>query len=567
MKNLTLLLLLISPSLFAMELTTIAEKSDWIKTGNAQETSQLCANFAKRFPQKVSCGTYGVTPEGRKLPYLRVHDGSGKGPVIWVQGGIHAGEIDGKDAVFWLLKDLLEKKINTNPIQGIQLVFIPIVNLDGHERSGKWNRPNQVGPEEMGWRTTAQNLNLNRDFAKAQAPEMKALIKLWNQFDPVLSLDLHVTDGAHFQPEVGLIILPATSFGQTELHQAGTEFEKMLLKKMEERKRLALPFYPSFEDELNPLSGFSRYVSTPRFSQGYWFNRGRLGMLVETHSWKDYKTRVQTHRDTVLSTLEIAKLKAHDWLQASKKFRQSLLAGKSVDLEFKNDGKSRTIDFPAYKFKVEDSKISKGKVLRYDLNEPEIWKVPFYENLIPALTVNAPEKGYYVPAYVASMVSETLKVHEIKFRKLKKDEIVKGQVYRAHKTEFSPSPFEGRQTLKVTGSWNEEEVKIGTGSLFVPIHQQNARMLLQLLEPEAKDSLLFWGQFNAYFERKEYMEAYVAEDVAIEMLKDPKIEKEFADLCKADEAFAKDPDRRHEFFYRKHSSWDHNFNRYPVIKK
>lgn len=75
-------------------------------------------------------------------------------------------------------------------------MFVPIVNLDGHERFGKSNRPNQVGPEEMGWRTTAQNFNLNRDFAKAETEEMQSLLKLWDEFDPVVSLDLHVTDGA-----------------------------------------------------------------------------------------------------------------------------------------------------------------------------------------------------------------------------------------------------------------------------------------------------------------------------------------------------------------------------------
>lgn len=566
MIKIIFLVLLTSRSLFAMELTTIAQKSNWLKTGKADETYRLCADFAKSFPQKISCGTYGKTPSGRKLPYLHIHDGSAQGPVIWVQAGIHAGEIDGKDAVFWLLKDLLEGKVKPNPIKGIQLVFVPIVNLDGHERMSKWNRPNQIGPEETGWRTTAQNLNLNRDFAKAEAPEMKALIKLWNKFDPILSLDLHVTDGAHFQPEVGLIILPVLSFGKTELHQSGSNFEELLLKKMKERNHLALPFYPSFEDELNPLSGFSRYVSTPRFSQGYWFNRGRLGMLVETHSWKSYKTRVLTHRNTVLSSLEIAQSKASEWLKSSKNFRQTVLNGKSVDLEFKHDGQSKIIEFPAYRFKVVDSKVSGGKVLRYFTNEPEVWKLPFYENLIPSLTVRAPEKGYYIPSYVVEIVLEKLKVHHIEFKQINKEESLKGQVYRANKTEFSPAPFEGHQTLKVTGNWGQEEVKIQAGSLFVPIAQKNARMVLQLLEPEAKDSFAYWGYFNAFFERKEYMEDYVAEDVALEMLKDKKIKNEFEERLDSDREFAKDPSKRLEFFYQRHSSWDQNFNRYPILK-
>jgi murein tripeptide amidase MpaA len=182
-----------------------------------------------------------------------------------VQAGIHAGEIDGKDAVFLLLKDIAEGKIE-NPLQGIHLVFIPAVNLDGHERRGRWNRPNQVGPEEMGWRVTSQNLNMNRDFMKLDASETRDLLKLWHEIDPILSLDLHATNGAQFQPEVGLIILPNIYHESGPLHQAGSDFEVALLEKMKQKKHLPLSFYPTFEEYENPLSEWrekSLYLALP----------------------------------------------------------------------------------------------------------------------------------------------------------------------------------------------------------------------------------------------------------------------------------------------------------------
>ena len=147
MKKIIICLLLASSTSFAADLTTQAEKSNWKQTGRAEETQRLCLSFQKHFPKKVKCHIYGKTPENRSLYYMTV--GDTKTPAVWVQAGIHAGEIDGKDAVFLLMKEILEGKIK-NPLQGIHLVFIPIVNLDGHERMGKWNRPNQVGPEEMG---------------------------------------------------------------------------------------------------------------------------------------------------------------------------------------------------------------------------------------------------------------------------------------------------------------------------------------------------------------------------------------------------------------------------------
>ena len=129
-------------------------------------------------------------------------------PVLFIQGGIHAGEIDGKDAGFLALRELLENKAAAGALERMTLVFVPVFNVDGHERFGRWNRPNQVGPEEMGWRVTAQNLNLNRDYMKADAPEMSAMLRLLNAWDPILYVDLHVTDGAQFQYDVSNTVEP-----------------------------------------------------------------------------------------------------------------------------------------------------------------------------------------------------------------------------------------------------------------------------------------------------------------------------------------------------------------------
>ena len=120
-------------------------------------------------------------------------------PVLLIQGGIHAGEIDGKDAGFLALREELKKPAKKSRLQHQILIFIPVFNIDGHERFSAWNRPNQRGPEEMGWRTTAQNLNLNRDYAKVDSPEMHAMLQLVNAWDPIAYVDLHVTDGAKFR--------------------------------------------------------------------------------------------------------------------------------------------------------------------------------------------------------------------------------------------------------------------------------------------------------------------------------------------------------------------------------
>src|SRR5262249_3213509 len=158
---------------WATSLQSVAELSNFVRTGRYDEVQRLCAAYAHTWPDSVKCIELGRTPEGRPMLAL-VASRSGaltpdtarkRGlPGMVVQGGIHAGEIDGKDAGFIALREVLH---DPDALKSFVLVFVPVFNVDGHERFGRWNRPNQVGPEEMGWRGTAQNLNLNRDYMKA----------------------------------------------------------------------------------------------------------------------------------------------------------------------------------------------------------------------------------------------------------------------------------------------------------------------------------------------------------------------------------------------------------------
>lgn len=562
MKHFLLVAFFIQYSLIAIaspELTTIAEKSGWKQTGRADEVERLCHDFQKTYPSRVKCTALGKTPEGRTVWIVTV--GKPSDPVVWVQAGIHAGEIDGKDATFWLLKDILAKKISPDPLEGICLVFLPIMNVDGHERFGRHSRPNQVGPEESGWRVTSQNYNLNRDYVKVDAPEMRLITKYWRKMNPVLSLDLHVTNGAQFQPEVGIVVLPNLSLGQSEFHRAGSLVETEVVRKLSERGHAALPFYPDLIEQDNPLSGFYRYVATPRFSHGYWYTMDRIGMLVESHSWKDYATRVKTHYNLVLASLEVAQKNARQW----QSLKKSTVAGDKVALEFKYTEKHTMLNFPGYAYKKIRSEISGADVIAYDPSKPLTWRIPFHEELVPSLEVQPPEKGYFIQPQDASMITPVLDTHGVKYSAWKEGPLEELEVFVVSRKELAANSFEGRQTLKVVGEWKKERVKLMPGTIFVPISQASPKLILHLFEPEAQDSLLSWGFFNRYYEQKEYMEDYVTHQVGVEMMKDPAVRKEFEERMR-DPGFKKNPSARYEFFYRKHSSWDQRLDRYPVYK-
>ena len=194
--------------------------------------------------------------------------------------------------------------------------------------------------------------------------------------------------------------------------------------------------------------------------------------------------------------------------------------------------------------------------------------MPLRDEIVPNRVATAPGAGYLGPAAHAAWVQAKLQQHGIRSRRL--DAPLPGAqvgVFRADSTKFSPQSFEGHQTLAVTGEWKEERRDLAAGALFVPIAQPKARLVVSLLEPQAPDALLAWGEFNTAFERKEYMEAYVAEEVAREMLaRDPALKARFEQKLKDDAAFAKDPAARLEFFARLHSSWDRAYNVYPVLR-
>ncbi|MDR7333498.1 M14 family metallopeptidase [Roseateles asaccharophilus] len=555
----------------AAPLTTHAERSGFVQTGRYEEVGRLCRDFARAHPRHVRCTRFGTTPQGRPM-WALVASQSGALtpaaarraglPVTLVQGGIHAGEIDGKDAGFLALREQLAK---TGALQKQVLVFVPVFNVDGHERFGPWHRPNQRGPEQMGWRTTAQNLNLNRDYLKADAPEMQAMLGLVRDWDPLVTVDLHATNGAQFEHDIAIMVEPLHS-GDAPLRAAGRAWRDGVIDALAAQGALPLPFYPSFIEEDNPASGFKDSVSTPRFSQGYFRLRNRFAMLVETHSWRPYPHRVRLTRQTVDAVLDQVARHGRDWLRAAQAADARPLT--ELALTWRASDEARTIEFRGYAYTRTASDISGALMTRYDETRPEIWRVPLRDRVLPDVVRAAPGAGYLVPTEHAGWVAEKLAQHGVRFERLKQGHAsLPAQAWRADGVTRDAATTEGRQRVTLTGRWAAETRELPAGSLFVPIAQPLAAVAMHLLEPDAPDSMATWGRFATAFEPKEYMEAYVAEQVAREQLAASSALREaFAARLRDDAKFAADPKARLEFFYRRAPSWDERLNLYPVLR-
>jgi hypothetical protein len=561
----------------APALQTHAERSRYAETGPAAEVDTLARALVRRFRGRVRAERFATSAEGRPLWILAASDDGtltperarrrGR-PVVFALAGIHPGEIDGKDAGFQLLRELLEGTALPGVLREVTFVFVPIFNPDGHEHSSPHHRPNQNGPRTQGWRTNARNLNLNRDWMKADSPEMRALLPVLGDWDPLVFLDLHVTDGAHFQPDVSLLVAPLIE-GPPPMQALARVLQDEIHAELRAGGHLPLDFYPSLVREDDPASGFSRTVYPPRFSHTYWGLRHRLAVLVETHSWKDYRTRVATTRDVLAAALRSVQTHGKAWRSGMHGLDRDSARKPpaALDLAFAAAEGSEPIDFPGYAYDRAPSPVTGGTYLRFHLDRPEVWRVPLRSRMVPTTSVQLPRGGWAVPPGWAAVVGPTLERHGIEHRALSRATPAKVSAFELTDSRPAGAPYEGRQRLDPAGGWSAPQTQeLPRGTLVVPLAQARAELAAHLLEPTAPDSLLAWGTFNAAFQQQEYVEAYLLEPWAEAQLgSDAALRAAFEERLR-DPAFAGDPDARRRFFLLRHPSYDQRIRRAPVLR-
>ncbi len=283
---------------------------DGLRTPRYAETVAWCEAAAAASGQ-IEFTTFGSSGQGRPLPLViwdrhgRFTPGDRAGrAVVLLQACIHAGESSGKDAGMELLRDLVSGRHAERfgrSLDDVTFLFIPIFNADGHERFGPYGRINQNGPVEMGWRTNATNLNLNRDYLKADSPEVQAWLGLWRRWQPDFFIDAHSTDGADYQYALTYSLETQGSM-DPGLTRWTLDYEEAM------GEQLAADGWPmiryvTFRQWHDPRSGLRSWVAGPRFSQGYTAIQNRPGLLIETHMLKDYPPRVRAAGTLIGRTL------------------------------------------------------------------------------------------------------------------------------------------------------------------------------------------------------------------------------------------------------------------------
>ena len=559
------------------EWLTHAERTDYRETPDYETTLVYCRKLAAASPL-IRLSNFGRSGEGRPLALLVAATGddftaesarkAGK-VVVLVQANIHAGETDGKDAGMALLRDIAVLKTRPRLLDRVVLLFIPVYNVDGHERRSPYNRINQNGPAEIGWRATTANLNLNRDYMKADAPETRAWLRLWNEWNPDLFVDCHVTDGADFQYNLTYQYEQHENIPEPLRGWMKSAFEGRIMPAAEGYGNL-IATYMVFRDNRDPTGkGVEGFIGTPRFATGYTPLRNRPGLLIETHMLKPYRPRVRGTYDVLRATLEDVNRDAAGWLRAVRETDARIVReggsydpARKVPLRLAFTDKSVPLKMKAVEFRVEKSEVSGAQRVIYG-NKPLELTVPFYNEARATLSV-APPLYYIVPPQWQQVI-EVLAHHGLKLQRLAEPLTLEVESYRFTEVKWSPSSFEGRVPVAQKNQLVRESRTYATGSVVVPMAQPAARVALNLLEPDAPDSFVAWGFFDAIFEQKEYGESYVLEKLAREMLaKDEGLRKEFEQRVAGDPKFAASPRERLRFFYERSPYWDRELNLYPV---
>ncbi|MFN2453955.1 MAG: M14 family metallopeptidase [Pyrinomonadaceae bacterium] len=560
------------------EWETYAEKTQYRETPRYDETLAYVRRLAA-VSRLIRLKSFGQSGQGRELPLAIAASNETFTPqsarkagkaVVLIQACIHAGESDGKDAGLALLRDIAITKTRASLLDHVVVLFIPIYNVDGHERFNSYNRINQNGPAEMGWRANAANLNLNRDYMKADAPETRAWLKMWNDWNPDLLVDCHVTDGADYQYSLTYQYEHHEDVPASVLKWERAAFDGKIFPATEKAGNLLAP-YLEFRDNRDLTKGINGFLPTPRYSTAYTPLRNRPGLLIETHMLKDYRTRVRATYDLLRFTLEEVNRDPANLLKAARQADEETLAqGKNYDpsrtvaLQLELTDKPTPFRLKAIEYRRELSEVSGAARVIFG-DKPLDLTVPFYDATRATVSVTMPL--YYIMPPQWTSVIETLAAHGLRLQRLNESLTIDVESYRFSDVSFAAASFEGRVMPTYKTNLVRERRTFPAGSIVVPLAQPAARVALHLLEPSAPDSLIAWGFFNAVFEQKEFGESYVLEKLAREMLaKDANLRREFESRVATDPKFAASARARLQFFYDRSPYHDQELNLYPVAR-
>jgi hypothetical protein len=485
--------------------------------------------------------------------------------ILFVNNGIHPGESCGIDASLQLAIDLLRPESSMAALlDRVVVCIVPVYNIDGMLNRSKYNRANQNGPEEQGFRANGRNLDLNRDFVKADSRNARSLIELFQEWNPDILLDTHVSDGADYQYPMTLIAPFPQNTGPSLTSYLHDKMVPALFEQMKAAGSEMIPYVESRGE--TPESGIELFPDQPRFFSGYATLFNTLAFVSEAHMLKPYKVQVDATQHLLETMLTYASANASEILQIRHDAIDETLLKKQEVLAWNNDtSRYSEILFKGYEAKTRISEVTGLPRLYYDESAPWEKMIRYYDHFIPALQVEIPE--YYIVPYAWEEVIDRLKNSGIEMKKLDKDTTMEVEALYIEDYKTLGYPYNGRYLhSQVQTRTEKQRITFRKGDKVIDVRQPGMNYIVQTLDPHGPDAFFAWNFFDGILSRKEYYSDYLFEDTAAELLKnDPELKKQFEEKRAGDTKFAGNARAQLSFIYE-HSPWaERSYRRYPVI--
>ena len=485
-------------------------------------------------------------------------------PTLFVNNAIHAGESCGVDASLLFARDLLARDLDGLPPRGL-VAIVPAYNVGGMLRRGRDTRANQVGPRAHGFRGNARNLDLNRDFAKQDSRNARALTRLLRALSPDVFVDTHTTNGSDHQYDLTVLATQPDKLGPV----LGPLLRDTVLPRLEAgmaaRGYLTFPYFYT-DGPPQEAAALMPFVETPRYSSGYAALLHTVGFISEAHALKPFARRVRATEAFLWETYRF--WAEHHALIARRRAqnRAAIFAQDSITLAWAVDTtRADTLPFRGYAPVREPSAVTGAERLRYDRARPVTAEVLRYSYLRPAVRVARP-RGYFVPALYDDLVERTGGASSYYLPAAGEERQRVGR-YAVEGFATATRPYEGHYLhydVEVDLAVSEDTLR-GLGT-YLELTPANARLLTALFEPQAPDSYFAWGSFDSYLQRKEHYSAYLFEDTAARMLaEDADLRAAFERRRDADDAFRQNPRAQLDWLYERSEHYEGPM-RYPVLR-
>lgn len=577
MKNITFLLLILS-----FPILTRAQKPPLLHLNYGQNYAPTYSEVIEMFHlldknyENAVLLEKGLTDSGKPLHLFVINSEPEFNPkkireqgksVLLINNGIHPGEPEGIDASLEFADNILRNMDGMSKLlENTVIIIIPVYNIGGHLNRSAYNRSGQTTPNETGFRGNAKNLDLNRDFIKADSENARSFYQIFTEWNPDVFLDTHTTNGSDHQYSITLISPSPARFPKVLQDYIQNDFIPSLFNEMKKGEYELIPYVDFIYDD--PRKGMSLFQGSPRYSNEFATMFNCIGMVTENQIYKAYPDRVKSCYQFIDVLANYVSENTETIISKRMMGYKESMAIKDFPVSYKLDTTTfRLIEFKGYEaVKNQVSPVTGLERFGYDSSKPYTDSVKYFDHWVPVETVKVPE--FYLLPQGYKEVAKRLDLLGVCYSRLQNDSSINVTLDYIDDFSSPTKPYNGHYYHdKVTTHSEFQSIQFYAGDLLIPVRQENIKYILEVLEPKAEDSFFRWNFFDNILDQREYFSSYGFEENALKYLNDhPDFKAKFIEKQKTDPEFAKNHRAQLAFIYNNSEWLEKTWKRYPVGK-